>query len=97
MSNMAETNWWYDRSIAKNDYYGENRTVRGFTETTYNLVPGFVYWPVPQDEIDSSTDGTINQWRAYQGSEDNIEPKGYEAIQELPGANAHEELGSMGE
>ena len=97
MSNMAETNWWYDRSIAKNDYYGENRTVRGFTETTYNLVPGFVYWPVPQDEIDSSTDGTINQWRAYQGSEDNIEPKGYEAIQELPGANAHEELGSIGE
>jgi hypothetical protein len=54
-----------------------------------------VYWPVPQDEIDSNVDGTINQWRGYQGSEDNIEPKGYEQIQQLPGANVHEELGSI--
>jgi hypothetical protein len=56
-----------------------------------NVVPEAVYWPVPQSEIDANTQG-INQWRGYQGSENNIEPKGYDEIQQLPGANAHDNL-----
>jgi len=95
LENMAQNNWWYDRTIEHNKYFRENLQIRGFATNTYNLVPSRVYWPVPQDEIDSNVDGTINQWRGYQGSEDNIEPKGYEQIQQLPGANAHEELGSI--
>ena len=95
LENMAQNNWWYDRTIEHNKYFRENLQIRGFATNTYNLVPSRVYWPVPQDEIDSNVDGTINQWRGYQGSEDNIEPKGYEQIQQLPGANAHEELESI--
>ena len=95
LENMAQNNWWYDRTIEHNKYFRENLQIRGFATNTYNLVPSRVYWPVPQDEIDSNVDGTINQWRGYQGSEDNVEPKGYEQIQQLPGANAHEELESI--
>jgi hypothetical protein len=64
---------------------------RGFAGHTFNVVPEAVYWPVPQSEIDANTQG-INQWRGYQGSENNIEPKGYDEIQQLPGANAHDNL-----
>lgn len=95
LENMDQNNWWYDRTIENNKYFRENLQIRGFATNTYNLVPSRVYWPVPQDEIDSNVEGTINQWRGYQGSGNNIEPRGYDQIQQLPGANVHEGLGAI--
>jgi len=94
LENMAQNNWWYDRTIEHNKFFRENLQISGFATNTYVLAPSRVYWPVPQDEIDANSDGTINQWRGYQGAGNNIESRGYEQIQQLPGANVHEDLGS---
>jgi hypothetical protein len=61
-------------------YYRENIQ---FGANEYRIEPRHVYWPVPQEEIDTNVEGHINQTPGYTGSESNQEPLGYEAIQEL--------------
>jgi len=80
LPDMYENNWFYDRVMRANVYYREQLQ---YGPNPYVMEPYHVYWPVPQDEIDSNVQGEINQAPGYNGWENNTEPLGYEAIQEL--------------
>jgi len=80
LGSMSQDNWYYDRIMDTNVYYRENIQ---FGANEYRIEPHHVYWPVPQEEIDTNVEGHINQTPGYTGSESNQEPLGYEAIQEL--------------
>jgi len=81
LENMHQNNWYYDRVIDTNVYFREELT---YGANPYIMRPYHAYWPIPQDEIDSNVEGTINQTPGYTGWENNVEPLGYEAIQALP-------------
>ena len=81
LENMHQDNWYYDRVMDTNVYFREEVT---YGANPYIMRPYHVYWPIPQDEIDSNVEGHINQTPGYTGWESNVEPLGYEAIQELP-------------
>ena len=80
LQSMAQDNWYYDQVILKNVYFREQLT---FGANPYIIEPYHVYWPVPQDEIDSNVQGFINQNEGYPGAEDNEAPLDYEALQAL--------------
>jgi len=92
LDNMHQNNWWYERTMAKNIYFRNNLQIHGLETNTYRLDASRIYWPVPQDEIDANINGTINQWKGYAGSGNNIDPRNYEDIQQIPGANIHQKL-----
>lgn len=79
LADMHQDNWFYDRVMETNIYYREELHIGVHP---YRMRAYHVYWPIPQDEIDSNVHGDINQSRGYPGAEDNVEPLGYEAIQE---------------
>jgi len=83
VENMHEDNWYFDRVMEKNVYYREQLDV-GVQQ--YVMKPYHMYWPIPQDEIDSNVEGQINQTPGYTGWEENQQPSGYEEIQQLPEA-----------
>lgn len=71
LENMHQDNWFYDRVMDKNIYYREQLHI-GVHQ--YRMEPYHVYWPIPQDEIDSNVHGFINQAEGYAGSENNEQP-----------------------
>lgn len=79
LENMHQNNWFYDRVMETNIYYREQLHIGVHP---YRMEAFHVYWPIPQDEIDSNVHGHINQSEGYPGAEDNVEPLGYEDIQE---------------
>lgn len=80
LDNMSQDNWFYDRVMRTNVYYREQLQ---YGANPYVMDPYHVYWPIPQDEIDSNVEGHINQTPGYTGSESNVEPLGYEDLQKL--------------
>ena len=91
LENMESDNWYYDRVMEKNVYYGERIP---FSVHQYTVEPHNVYWPIPQSEIDSNIGGQINQTPGYVGAESNQEPLGYEAIQQLAEGEEEDSDGS---
>jgi hypothetical protein len=90
--NMAHNNWWYDRTMKYNVFYRKQLFIHGFATNQYKLEPHQIYWPIPQSEIDANSSGHINQNIGYEGSDNNIKPKGYDEIKQLPGAQAQNNL-----
>ena len=80
LESMSQDNWYYDRVMETNVYYRE-QLLHGVNP--YVMEPYHVYWPIPQNEIEANVEGNINQTPGYAGSGGNVEPLGYEAIQQL--------------
>jgi len=72
LDNFAEKNFWYDRVMAKNEFYKAGNILWG--TDIYKISPFHVLWPIPADAIDSNLGGVINQNIGYVGAEKNIEP-----------------------
>lgn len=69
LDNFSEKNWYYDRMMEKNNFFKE----KYFYETNaYIMEPYHVLWPIPQNAIESNTQGRINQNYGYDGYEENI-------------------------
>ncbi|MSP07103.1 MAG: RagB/SusD family nutrient uptake outer membrane protein [Chitinophagaceae bacterium] len=67
--NFSTANFWYDRLMAKNDFYGKGiKNVRG---DLYKISPYHVLWPIPRPAILANSLGQINQNLGYAGSETN--------------------------
>ena len=72
MENFSDNNYFYDRIIAKNNFYRDgNITNHG---DKYTISPYHVLWPVPTVSIQGSTYGHINQNKGYVGYETNVPP-----------------------
>jgi len=69
VANFSTANFWYDRLMAKNDFYGKGiKNVRG---DQYKISPYHVLWPIPRPAILANSLGQINQNMGYSGSETN--------------------------
>ena len=71
MANLSTDNFWYDRMIEKNKFYGENVVAPFYT---YRTAPWIIFWPIPAEAINANTLGHINQNLGYPGAESNITP-----------------------
>jgi hypothetical protein len=71
MDNLSEDNFWYDRMIEKNKFYGENVVAPFYT---FRTAPWIIFWPIPAETINANTLGHINQNKGYPGAENNIPP-----------------------
>jgi hypothetical protein len=80
LENMAQDNWYYDRVMHANKFFREEIQ---HGPHRFRMRPYHVYWPIPQDEIDSNVDGQIKQNSGYTGGDAGIEPLGYDEIREL--------------
>ena len=72
MSNFSQSNFWYDRTIEKNEYYRAGNIFWG--ANTYKISPFHILWPIPATAINSNVGGVINQNEGYIGYPDKIEP-----------------------
>lgn len=86
LESMHQDNWYHDRVMETNVYYRENIL---WGANPYIMEPYHVYWPVPQGEIEANVEGNLNQTPGYTGWESNVEPLGYDAIQELAGESTY--------
>ena len=69
VNSFSTSNFWYDRLMDKNEFYGRNvKNIRG---DAYTISPYHVLWPVPRNAILANTNGQINQNLGYSGSETN--------------------------
>ena len=69
LENFSEKNWYYDRVMAKNNFFAEQYF---YDTNAFVMEPYHVLWPIPQNAIESNTQGRINQNYGYDGYEDNI-------------------------
>lgn len=68
-NNFSTANFFYDRIMAKNDFYGKGiKNVRG---DQYKMSAYHVLWPIPRPAILANSLGQINQNLGYSGSETN--------------------------
>ena len=72
LENFSEKNFWYDRTVAKNEFYKAGDILWG--TNVFKISPFHVLWPIPANAIDSNQGGTINQNKGYIGYEKNIPP-----------------------
>ena len=68
-NNMHLKNFFYDRVMRRNDWYGTQSETGLFDISPHNYL-----WPIPQTTIDANVEGHINQNMGYSGSENNIPP-----------------------
>ncbi len=69
--NFYTKNFWFDVVTKHNNFY--NKGI--FYPNEYRIGAIHIFWPVPQEAIDSNTGGRINQNIAYVGVDLNIPPK----------------------
>ncbi|MBZ4188414.1 RagB/SusD family nutrient uptake outer membrane protein [Niabella beijingensis] len=72
LNNFSDANYFYDRIIAKNNFYREG--IRTNHNDQYTISPYHVLWPVPSDAIQGNINGRINQNKGYVGYELNKPP-----------------------
>lgn len=72
LANFSDVNYFYDRVMAKSDFYNKGVKTRHGDE--YTMSPYHVLWPVPQPAISGNTQGIINQNKGYNGYQNNIPP-----------------------
>lgn len=71
--NFSTANFFYDRLMAKNDFYGKGiKNIRG---DQYTMSPYHVLWPIPRQAILANSLGRINQNAGYSGADLNIPAK----------------------
>jgi hypothetical protein len=72
LANFSTSNYWYDRIMAKTDFY--NKGVVTNHGDKYTMSPYHVLWPVPTAAIQANSGGRINQNTGYVGAEANLPP-----------------------
>lgn len=72
LASFSESNYFYDRVMAKSDFYNKGVKTRHGDE--YLMSPYHVLWPVPQPAISGNTGGIINQNKGYNGFQNNVAP-----------------------
>lgn len=72
IENFSQKNFWYDRTIEKNEFYRAGDILWG--PNIYRLSPFHVLWPIPAKAIDSNLGGVINQNKGYVGDDKNQPP-----------------------
>lgn len=75
VANFSESNYFYDRVMAKSDFY--NKGVKTNFGIEYRMSPYHVLWPIPISAINGNPKGNINQNIGYLGSETNVEALDY--------------------
>jgi hypothetical protein len=78
MGAFSDNNYFFDRIIAKSDFYNKGVKTRHGDE--YLISPYHVLWPIPQAAIAGNTQGIINQNKGYNGFQNNIP-----ALTSIPG------------
>ena len=73
LESIHESNFYYDRVMEKNEYFGTGYLYQG---VAYTIKPYHILWPISEDVIASNSQGRINQNYGYIGYEDNVEPIG---------------------
>lgn len=72
LDNFSESNYLYDRVMAKNNFYRLGlKTNHG---DQYTISPYHVLWPIPSRSIQGNSNGRINQNKGYVGYELNVPP-----------------------
>ncbi len=65
INTLADNSYWYQRIQHYNDYYNKNKvTVRN---RKYTITPYNIYWPIPQNAINSNLYGKLRQNSGYSG------------------------------
>ena len=72
LANFSTSNYWYDRIMAKTDFY--NKNVKTNHGDLYTMSPYHVLWPVPTAAIQANSSGRINQNVGYVGADANVPP-----------------------
>ena len=72
LANFSDNNYFYDRIIAKNNFYREN--TRTNHADIYTISPYHVLWPIPSSAIQGNSLGVINQNKGYVGYASNVPP-----------------------
>jgi hypothetical protein len=72
LDNFSDDNYFFDRIIAKNNFY--NKGIRTIHNDEYTISPYHVLWPVPSNAIQGNSNGRINQNKGYLGYELNVPP-----------------------
>ncbi len=72
LDNISTSNYWYDRIMAKTDFY--NKGVKTGHGDLYTMSPYHIWWPVPSVSIAANSYGHINQNKGYIGFETNVAP-----------------------
>src|SRR5690606_30358287 len=71
VENLSENNYWYQRIQYYNDYYNKGKvTVRN---RSYTIASHNIYWPIPQDAINSNILGELRQNPGYDGYDAGVE------------------------
>jgi hypothetical protein len=71
LNNLSDNNYWYQRIQHYNDYYNKNKvTVRN---RSYTIAPHNIYWPIPQDAINSNLYAKLHQNPGYSGYDAGVE------------------------
>jgi starch-binding outer membrane protein, SusD/RagB family len=79
LSNFSDNNFWYDRVMTYNNFYG-NRTPHP-NQTNFSMSAYHVLWPVPGDVLDANKQGVINQNKGYVGYEINVKATDIEVVE----------------
>ncbi|WP_126243914.1 RagB/SusD family nutrient uptake outer membrane protein [Chitinophaga rhizosphaerae] len=69
MDRLSDDNFFYDRVIAKNDFYRLGIVTNHGDKFT--ISPYHIFWPVPAKSIQANVHGVINQNKGYVGTERN--------------------------
>jgi hypothetical protein len=72
LDKFSESNYWYDRVIAKNNFYRLGIVTNHGDK--YTISPYHILWPVPTPSIQANSNGHINQNKGYIGFETNVAP-----------------------
>jgi hypothetical protein len=72
MDNFSEDNYFYDRIIAKNNYY-RDRVVNNHGDR-YTISPYHVLWPIPTRSINGASEGRLKQNKGYFGYDASLQP-----------------------
>jgi hypothetical protein len=65
LDRFSESNYLFDRIIAKNNFYRDGVVTNYGTK--YTISPFHVLWPVPTSAIEANSNGRINQNKGYNG------------------------------
>lgn len=70
LANISESNYLYDRVMAKNNFYKLGLVTNHGDK--YTMSPYHILWPIPTRSINGNSNGRINQNKGYVGFENNV-------------------------
>lgn len=70
VNTLSENSYWFQRIQVYNDYYNKNRVaVRG---RSYTMAPHNIFWPIPQNAINSNLYARLRQNPGYNGHDQSV-------------------------